>query len=64
MKNIFSITEKEEDGTRYLHLDTARTTFRNFQWQELGDWGKRKCENMIVLSNMNDARKRVEVIYV
>lgn len=64
MKNTLVFSEKEKDGIRYLLLDTTKTIFRNIKWKELGDWGKRKCENMVVLSNMNEARKQIEIAYV
>lgn len=63
MKNTLPITEREKDNTRYLLLDTSKTVFRNFKWDELGAFGKRKCENFIVLSNSNTDRKYIRVIY-
>ena len=64
MRNTFHFTEKEKDNTRYLILDTSKTVFRNFQWNDLGDWGKRKAENMVFLENMNEGRKHIKVKYV
>ena len=61
--NHLAVTEKEKDGTRYLLLDTNRTVFHGFKWNELGDWGKRKAENMIFMSNMNEGRKYIKVCY-
>ena len=64
MKNDFPIIEREKKGTRYLQLDTSKTTFRHLRWEELGDWGKRKCENMIFLSNQNKERNYIKIHYV
>lgn len=61
--NTLPITEKIKDNTRYLTLDTSKAVFRNFKWDELGDWGKRKCENFIFMSNSNSERKYIKVIY-
>lgn len=63
MKNTFPILESEKDGTRYLHLDTNKTVFLRYKWADLGDWGKRKCENMIFLSNSNEQRKYIKIVY-
>lgn len=63
MKNNFVFTEKEKEKIRYLLLDTNKTTFRNLKWSELGDWGKRKAENLIVMTNMNEGRKYIKVTY-
>lgn len=62
--NTLPITEKVYQNTRYLLLNTSKTTFRNFKWEDLGDWGKRKCENFIFMSNMNEGRKHIKVAYV
>ena len=62
--NTLPITEKEVNGVRYLVLDTDRTIFRYMKWSDLGDWGKRKLENFIFMSNMNEGRKYIKVGYV
>lgn len=64
MKNTFPIIERVVKGTRYLELDTSKTVFMRLNWQDLGDWGKKKCENMIFLSNQNEQRNYVKVHYV
>lgn len=61
--NQLSVTEQEKDGTRYLTVDTSKSTFRNFQWDDLGDWGKRKCDNFLVLKNSNELRKKIQICY-
>lgn len=63
MKNTLPITEKQKDNTRYLLLDTTKTVFRNLKWEDLGDWGKKKCETFIFLSNQNADRNYVKVCY-
>lgn len=61
--NHFAITEKEKEKARYLILDTNKTIFRHLKWRDLGSWGRRKCENLIVMQHMNKDRKYVKVIY-
>ena len=63
MRNTFPITEKVESNNRYLLLDTNKTVFRRLKWNDLGDYGKRKCENFIFLENQSKERKYVKVIY-
>jgi hypothetical protein len=58
------IKEKEYKGTRLLIVDTSKSQFRNIPWSDLGDWGKRKADNFIVLSNSNELRKKIQPCYV
>ncbi len=62
--NNFVTTEKEKNGTRYIFLDTKQTKFRHLKWHDLGGFGKRKVENYLVMSNMNDKRKYIKVVYI
>ena len=64
MKNTLPSTEKVHKNTRYLLLDSKKAVFMRLPWTGLGDWGKRKCENFIVMSNMNEGRKYIKVGYV
>ncbi len=63
MKNVLPITEKVVGNVRYLKLDTENLLFRNFRWDDLGAWGKRKCETFVFLSNHTEDRKQVKVVY-
>lgn len=64
MRNTLPLSEKQYKNTRYLLLDTKKAVFMRRAWEDLGDWGKRKCENFIVMSNMNEGRKHIKVGYV
>lgn len=52
MNNFAVIREQKKDNTLYLFVDTKKAVFRNMKWAQLGDWGKRKMENMLFLTRM------------
>lgn len=43
-----------------ITIDTSKATFQGMEWQTLGDFGKRKFENLLVLKNPTE---RVKIIY-
>ncbi len=50
MKPDFAIREEhDEDGTRIIFIDTTKATYQGLPWKELGDFGKRKFENVLFL---------------
>lgn len=54
MLNDFAVvTERTRDGFVYLFVDTKKATFRRMKWTQLGDWGKRKFENLLFLTRQN-----------
>ena len=42
-------------------IDTAKATYQGRPWKTLGDWGKRKWENLLVLSR---PKKRIKINYI
>lgn len=63
MTNDFAITrEQRKDGKLYLFVDTTKAVFRGMPWTQLGDWGKRKCENMLFLTRIS--KEYVQVCYL
>ena len=61
--NEFAITrELKKNGKLFLFVEKDKAVFRGMKWEELGDFGKRKMENMIFLSKMN--KTYIKVCYV
>jgi len=48
---------------KILEVDTNETIYRGIPWKQLGTWGKRKFENVIVLKN-TEKGKLTKVLYV
>lgn len=48
------------DDYTVLTVDTAKTRFFNIKYHDLGDYGKRKLENLIV---MKYPKQRLKFIY-
>ena len=48
--NFEIINERERDGRIVVTVDTSKATYQGFPWVALGDFGKRKLENLLVLS--------------
>ena len=62
MKPEFGIKkETVKDGYTILTIDTKKAKWQGISWRTLGDWGKRKFENAIIL---NRAKERLKLIYV
>lgn len=55
------IKETMKDGFKILVIDTSKVKHRGIAWRTLGDWGKRKYENTIVLRR---PKERLKFIYV
>lgn len=52
----------EHRGKRkIIEVDTNKASFRHIPWHSLGDFGKRKMENLLVLT---DTRIPVKVVYL
>ena len=65
MKNDFAIKRQVQDaGKLYVFIETDKTVFRGMSWKKLGEWGKRKCENFMILSRWHDKKEYVKIIYV
>ena len=53
--------ETKKDGYTILSIDTAKAKWQGIAWRTLGDFGKRKFENAIILHN---AKKKLKLVYV
>ena len=61
MNHEYAITGTfKHRNIKALLVDTAKARFRGIPWAQLGSWGKRKFENLIVLKNSPD---KVKIIY-
>lgn len=54
------ISEQENKGILAVTVDTHKATYRQTKWKEMGDFGKRKFENFLVLKY---PKNKVRVIY-
>jgi hypothetical protein len=64
MTNEFAIVRtQDKDNKLYLFVNTAKALFRGLKWSELGDFGKRKFENMLFLTNINPQSKHIKIVY-
>jgi len=62
MKPQFGIIEERlSEGYKVITVDTGKATYQGITWKNLGDFGKRKWENYLFLSN---PKERIKVIYV
>lgn len=62
MKPDFSILSKHQSGELTIfEVDTSKATYQGMAWRTLGDFGKRKFENALVLQN---AQTRSKIIYI
>lgn len=65
MKNNFAVErESTKDGVRHLSVNTTKAVFQRMRWNDLGDWGKKKFENMLFLTRMNDSKEKLKIGYV
>lgn len=55
------INEREIDGFRVVEVDTGKATFQGKPWKSLGEFGRRKFENLLVLSR---SKEHIKVTYV
>lgn len=60
MKEFGIKKETMKDGYKVLVIDTAKAKWQGIAWRTLGDFGKRKWENAIVL---NRSKERLKFIY-
>lgn len=64
MRNDFAIVnEQRTDGKLYLFMDTSKAVLRGMKWSELGDWGKRKLETLLILTRQGKEQIRVKYVY-
>lgn len=62
MKPDFAIVaiRNVEDYTA-VEIDTNHATHQGRKWKELGDWGKRKFENLLILTR---PKERIKIVYI
>lgn len=53
--------ETMKDGFKIITIDTKKAKWQKIAWRTLGDWGKRKFENAIVLHR---SKERLKFIYL
>lgn len=58
--NFAIIRERKKDEFTVVEVDTKKATYQGKKWQSLGDFGKRKFENLLVLGR---AGERLKIIY-
>lgn len=65
MRNDFAIIEERQiDGKLILFVDTSKAVLRGMPWSELGDWGKRKLETLLILTKQHNSKEQIRVKYV
>ena len=58
----FGITkETMKDGYTFLSINTAKAKWQGIAWRTLGDFGKRKFENFLILTR---AKEKLKLIYI
>ncbi len=55
------ITERVKDGFTIIEIDTRKAKYQGIPWLTLGDYGKRKLENFLIMSR---SRERLKLIYI
>ena len=55
------IEEKKSDGFTVLSIDTKKASYQGILWRTLGDFGKRKFSNLLV---MDRPKERLKLIYI
>ena len=60
--NFAIASETKKDGyITFLAIDTSKATYRGIPWRTLGDFGKRKFRNLLVLAR---PKERLKISYV
>ena len=63
MRNDFAIVrEQKKDKTLFLFVDTKKANLRGMPWTQLGDWGKKKFENMLFVTRIQ--KEYVKIHYL
>ena len=64
MKNNFAVLyEKKIDGDTLVFVDTSKAMIRGIRWNELGEWGRRKFENLLFLTRQHGSKDKLKIIY-
>jgi len=54
------IAERDISGVRVIEIDTSKAKYQGIPWATLGDYGKRKFENILILT----INERAKINYV
>jgi hypothetical protein len=50
MNEDFAIrTERQRDGRTVVFIDTDKARFKGLRWNDLGTFGKKKFENLLII---------------
>lgn len=55
------VSEKMVDGYNVISIDTRKAKHQDIRWRDLGDFGKRKFYNWLVMTR---APQRIKIMYV
>jgi len=58
--NFAIITERRVSDSKVIEIDTSKASYQGIAWRTLGDYGKRKLDNLIAL----EQKERTKIIYV
>lgn len=59
--NFAIIAERKMDGFTVIEIDTNKASYQGVSWKTMGDFGKRKFENLLVLGR---TLEKLKVIYI
>lgn len=59
--NFAIITEIEKEDKVFIAIDTSKASYQGLKWRTLGDFGKRKFENLLFLTR---SKEQLEIRYV
>lgn len=59
--NLATTPVRTRDGFKVLEVNTRKATLFGIPWRALGSSGKRKFENLLVITHSQD---RIKVLYV
>lgn len=54
------IQERVISDVKIIEVDTSKAKYQGVSWRTMGDYGKRKFENLLVL----EQKQRTHIIYV
>ena len=64
MKNNFAVVrEQKKDNKLFLFVDTKKANLRGMPWMQLGDWGKKKFENMLFVTRIQKEYVKVQYLF-
>ncbi len=65
MKPDFAIIgERTVEGRPVVQVDTAQAHYQGRRWREMGDFGKRKFDNFLFLTRVQENKSYLKIHYV